>query len=230
MQKRSSTFADMSLVNSAPNSSVDSSPKKKPLIGKHLTLLQPYVRVERLDQETLRRLLPVRKAVEDQSESSEESVEKNESECSAEELAEENESESSEESAEENETPVKQNKTSERKTNAKANSEMSEYEKQIQRNIEENEKMFQQFIGGAKKGFMKVVPKKKFNNVEVTKKKKRRWYNDVNEHEQEFRAVKRLYKQKDMNKRYVIENTFLINFSMRNFENIYTHYFLKAET
>ncbi|XP_046452333.1 WD repeat-containing protein 76-like isoform X1 [Daphnia pulex] len=200
MQKRSSTFADMSLVNSAPNSSVDSSPKKKPLIGKHLTLLQPYVRVERLDQETLRRLLPVRKAVEDQSESSEESVEKNESECSAEELAEENESESSEESAEENETPVKQNKTSERKTNAKANSEMSEYEKQIQRNIEENEKMFQQFIGGAKKGFMKVVPKKKFNNVEVTKKKKRRWYNDVNEQEQEFRAVKRLYKQKDMNK------------------------------
>jgi aminoglycoside N3'-acetyltransferase len=76
---------------------------------------------------------------------------------------------------------------------------------------------------------MKVVPKKNYNNVEVTKKKKRRWYNDVNEQEQEFRAVKRLYKQKDMNKRY-LENTFLINFSMRNFENIYTHYFLKAET
>jgi hypothetical protein len=229
MQKRSSTFADMSLVNSAPNLSVDSFPKKKPLIGKHFTLLQPYVLVERLDQETLRRLLPVRKAVEDQSESSEESVEKNESECSAEEFAEENESEASEESVEENETPVKQNRTSERKINAKATSEMSEYEKQIQRNIEENEKMFQQFIGGAKKGFMKVVPKKNYNNVEVTKKKKRRWYNDVNEQEQEFRAVKRLYKQKDMNKRY-LENTFLINFSMRNFENIYTHYFLKAET
>ena len=225
MQKRSSTFADMSLVNSAPNSSVDSSPKKKTLIGKHLTLLQPYVRVERLDRETLRRLLPsVRKVVEDQSESSEESVEKNESEYSAEELAEENESESSEESAEENETPVKQNKTSERKTNAKATSEMSEYEKQIQRNIEEKEKMFQQLIGGAKKDFMKVVPKTNYNNVEVIKKKKRRCHDDVNE--QEFRALKR---KKNMNKRY-LENAFLIDFSMRNFENIYAHYFLIAET
>jgi hypothetical protein len=225
MQKRSSTFADMSLVNSAPNSSVDSSPKKKTLIGKHLTLLQPYVRVERLDQETLRRLLPsVRKVVEDQSESSEESDEKNESEYSAEELAEENESESSEESAEENETPVKQNKTSERKTNAKATSEMSEYEKQIQRNIEEKEKMFQQLIGGAKKDFMKVVPKTNYNNVEVIKKKKRRCHDDVNE--QEFRALQR---QKNMNKRY-LENAFLIDFSMRNFENIYAHYFLIAET
>jgi hypothetical protein len=212
MQKRSSTFADMSLVNSAPNSSVDSSPKKKTLIGKHLTLLQPYVRVERLDRETLRRLLPsVRKVVEDQSESSEESVE-------------ENESESSEESAEENETPVKQNKTSERKTNAKATSEMSEYEKQIQRNIEEKEKMFQQLIGGAKKDFMKVVPKTNYNNVEVIKKKKRRCHDDVNE--QEFRALQR---QKNMNKRY-LENAFLIDFSMRNFENIYAHYFLIAET
>jgi flagellar motor protein MotB len=148
MQKRSSTFADMSLVNSAPNSSVDSSPKKKTLIGKHLTLLQPYVRVERLDQETFRTLLPsVRKVFEDQSESSEESDEKNESERSAEELAEENESESSEESTEENETPVKQNKTSERKTNAKATSEMSEYEKQIQRNIEENEMLGINMLG-----------------------------------------------------------------------------------
>lgn len=165
MQKKSSTFADMSLVNSAPNSSVDSFPKKKPLIGKHFTLLQPYVLVERLDQETLRRLLPVRKAVEDQSESSEESVEKNESECSAEEFAEENESEASEESAEENETPVKQNRTSERKINAKATSEMSEYEKEIQRNIEERRKMFQELVGDAKKDFESEVIREKVNKA-----------------------------------------------------------------
>ncbi|XP_046644407.1 WD repeat-containing protein 76-like [Daphnia pulicaria] len=75
---------------------------------------------------------------------------------------------------------------------------MSEYEKQIQRNIEEKEKMFQQLIGGAKKDFMKVVPKTNYNNVEVTKKKKRRCHDDVNE--QEFRALKRLYRQKNMNK------------------------------
>jgi hypothetical protein len=74
---------------------------------------------------------------------------------------------------------------------------------------------------------MKVVPKTNYNNVEVTKKKKRRCHDDVNE--QEFRALKRLYRQKNMNKRY-LENAFLIDFSMRNFENIYAHYFLIAET
>jgi hypothetical protein len=50
------------------------------------------------------------------------------------------------------------------------------------------------------------------------------YHDDVNE--QEFRALKR---QKNMNKRY-LENAFLIDFSMRNFENIYAHYFLIAET
>ncbi len=131
MEKRSSTFADMSLVISAPKPLVDSFAKKKPLIGKHFTLLQPYVCVERLDQKTLRRLLLVRRVVEDKPKSSEESAKENESESSKE-IAEENESESSEKSAEENETPVKQNRT---KEDAKATSEMSEYEKLIQRNI-----------------------------------------------------------------------------------------------
>lgn len=64
----------------------------------------------------------------------------------------------SEDSDYENEIPTKKTKLKEK---AVANSNMSEYEKQIQRNIEERRKIFQNLVGGAKKDFMVEIKKEK---------------------------------------------------------------------
>ncbi len=127
-------------VQSPPPRNVESSSKKTTTIKKYFTVLDPFVSVERLDLETPQKTSPTKRVIKD--------------EC-----------ESSEESNEENETPVKK---SEKKTGnviTKATSEMSEYEKEIQRNIEERRKMFQELVGDAKKDFESEVIREKVNKA-----------------------------------------------------------------
>jgi hypothetical protein len=127
-------------VQSPPPRNVDSSPKKKTTIKNYFTVLDPYVSIEKLNLETPQKTSPTKKVIKD-------------------------ERESSEGSNEENETPVKKSEKKTENVITKATSEMSEYEKEIQRNIEERRKMFQELVGDAKKDFESEVIREKVNKA-----------------------------------------------------------------
>ncbi|XP_046452338.1 WD repeat-containing protein 76-like [Daphnia pulex] len=140
MARRSARVSEKLSVQSPPPRNVDSSPKTKTTIKNYFTVLDPYVSIEKLNLETPQKTSPTKKVIKD-------------------------ERESSEGSNEENETPVKKSEKKTENVITKANSEMSEYEKEIQRNIEERRKMFQELVGDAKKDFESEVIREKVNKA-----------------------------------------------------------------
>lgn len=140
MARRSARMSEKLLVQSPPPSNADSSSKKKTTLKQYFTVVDPCVSVKRLSLESPTKTSHIKNMIKD-------------------------ESDSSEESNEENETPVKNKEKKMVNVISKATSEISEYEKEIQRNIEERRKMFQELVGDAKKDFESEIIKEKVNKA-----------------------------------------------------------------
>jgi hypothetical protein len=171
MEKRSAKHEKKLVVNSAHKSTTKFYSLEKQAMKQNLPVLNPYVSIERLELGTFLTLPILNKTPHTKQtrngkkarakcESSEESESSEKSESNSE------ESESnSEESYGEKEIPTKQTST---------NSKMSDYEKQIQKNLEDRRKMFEKLVGAAKKDFMGEIVKERKKRATKNPHKKRK--------------------------------------------------------
>ncbi|KAI9554166.1 hypothetical protein GHT06_019438 [Daphnia sinensis] len=143
MARRSARFAEK-LAKSSPLKIVDTPVKKKTTIKEYFKAPDPFVSIEKLDIESPRKKFRVKQELKHKAEPS---------------LDDPNESDDSEDSDyEDGISSTRKRRSKENKNrNRQTNTALSEYEKQIQQNIEERKKMFQELVGAAKNDFMNII-------------------------------------------------------------------------
>ncbi|XP_057375972.1 WD repeat-containing protein 76-like [Daphnia carinata] len=143
MARRSARFAEKA-AKSSPVKILDTPVKKKTTIKEYFKVPDPYVSIEKLDIESPQKKVFVKKELKREVEPF---------------LDDSNESDDSEDSNYQDgiSNTRKPNSKENKDQNRQTNTALSEYEKQIQQNIEERKKMFQELVGAAKNDFMNVI-------------------------------------------------------------------------
>lgn len=144
MARRSARFAEK-LAKSSPVKIADTPVKKKTTIREYFKAPDPYVSIEKLDIESPQKKLLVKQEL------------KHEPEPSLDDSSESDGSDGSDYQDGISSTRKKSSKENKNQNGRQTNTALSEYEKQIQQNIEERKKMFQELVGAAKDDFMNII-------------------------------------------------------------------------